>query len=219
MADVVIFGCGQIAEVAYYYLTHESDHRVVGFTVDADYIKQDTLFGLPIVPFEGVETIFPPDRHGVFIAVGYRKLNTQRADKLKEARAKGYEAVAFVSPNARVAEGFQALPNTMILEHNTVQPYVTIGENTFLWSGNHIGHHTTIGANVFIASHVVISGGVTVGDNCFLGVNATLRDNISIGSHNIIGAAALILANTADYAVYPGKGTEAAAVRSDRIRV
>ena len=60
----------------------------------------------------------------------------------------------------------------MIMEHNTIQPYVTIGENTILWSGNHVGHHTQIGKNVFIASHAVISGSVIVGENSFIGVNA-----------------------------------------------
>ena len=38
----------------------------------------------------------------------------------------------------------------MIMEHNTIQPYVTIGENTILWSGNHVGHHTQIGKNVIL---------------------------------------------------------------------
>ena len=104
------------------------------------------------------------------------------------------------------------------MEHNTIQPFVEIGENTILWSGNHIGHHSRIGANCFVSSHVVISGGVTVGENSFIGVNATLRDNIAIGSHCIIGAGALILRDAEDYAVFPGVGTEPSRVRSDRLR-
>jgi acetyltransferase-like isoleucine patch superfamily enzyme len=95
---------------------------------------------------------------------------------------------------------------------------VEIGRNTILWSGNHIGHHTRIGDNVFIASHVVVSGAVSVGDNCFLGVNATLRDNISIGSHVVVGAGALVLHDAPDYAVFPGRGTEVARIRSDQLR-
>ena len=218
MSEVVIFGSGQVAEVICYYLTHESDHRVVGFTVDGDYLKEDTALGLPVVPFETVQEAFPPERHGVFVAMSYRRLNAPRAQKLAEARAKGYAAVSHVSPRAVVPAGFEAKANTFIMEHNTVQPFVEIGENVIVWSGNHIGHHSRIGDNVFIASHVVISGGVTIGDNCFLGVNATLRDNISIGSHCIVGAGALILKDAPDHAVFPGQGTEPAAIRSDRLR-
>lgn len=218
MAEVVIFGVGQVAETIHYYLTRESGHQVVAFSVDAEYQTSDRLLGLPVVPFERVEETFPPDRCGIYVAMSFRKLNRLRAAKLEEAEAKGYGAIAHVSPRAVVWDGFVAQPNTFIMEHNTVQPFVTIGRNTILWSGNHIGHHSSIGDNVFISSHVVVSGAVSVGDNSFLGVNATLRDNIKIGSHNIIGAGALILKDTEDYAVFPGKGTEPAAIRSDRLR-
>jgi sugar O-acyltransferase (sialic acid O-acetyltransferase NeuD family) len=218
MSDVVIFGSGQIAEVVHHYLTHESDHRVVAFTVDGEYLTSDTLFGLPVVPFETVETAFPPASHGIFVAVSYRKLNAPRAAKLAEAEAKGYAAISHVSPRASVAHGFTAPPNTFIMEHNTVQPFTEIGRNVILWSGNHIGHHSRIGDNCFISSHVVISGGVSIGPNSFIGVNATLRDNITIGSHCVIGAGALILKDAEDYSVFPGAGTEPARIRSDRLR-
>jgi acetyltransferase-like isoleucine patch superfamily enzyme len=111
-----------------------------------------------------------------------------------------------------------AKPNTFIMEHNTIQPFVEIGRNVILWSGNHIGHHSRIADHCFIASHVVVSGGVTIGEHCFLGVNATLRDNIAIGSHCVVGAGALLLADAPDFSVYPGIATEPAKVRSDRLR-
>jgi sugar O-acyltransferase (sialic acid O-acetyltransferase NeuD family) len=218
MADVVIFGVGQVAEVIWHYLEHESPHRPVAFTVDAEYQTADELLGLPVVPFERVHERFPPEQCAIFVAVAYRKLNRIRADKLAEAEAKGYRAISHVSPRAVVPPGFEPGPNSFIMEHNTVQPFVTVGRNVVLWSGNHIGHHSAIADNVFIASHVVISGAVKVGANTFIGVNATLRDGITIGSHNIIGAGALILKDTEDFAVYPGKATDPAPLRSDRLR-
>ena len=48
--------------------------------------------------------------------------------------------------------------NCFIFEDNTVQPFVTLGNNLVLWSGNHIGHHSTLRDHCFISSHVVISG-------------------------------------------------------------
>ena len=218
MADVIVFGVGQVAETVHYYLSRESDHQVVGFTVDGEYQASDSLLGLPVVPFERVAETFPPERCGIYVAMSFRKLNRPRAAKLREAEAMGYRAISHVSPRAVVWDGFVAQPNTFIMEHNTIQPFVTIGRNTIVWSGNHIGHHSTIGDNVFVSSHVVVSGAVSVGDNSFLGVNATLRDNIRIGAYNIIGAGTLILKDTEDFAVYPGKGTEPAAIRSDRLR-
>ena len=35
---VIIFGTSGIAEIAYEYLTHDSDYEVVLFTVEKDYI-------------------------------------------------------------------------------------------------------------------------------------------------------------------------------------
>ena len=218
MGKVVIFGSGPIAEVIWSYLTSESDHEVVGFTVDAEYLKATSLFGLPVVPFEEVESAFPPETHGIYVAIGYGKLNTLRTAKLAEAEARGYQAIGHVSPRAVVPPGFVPGPNTFIMEHNTIQPFAEIGRNVIVWSGNHIGHHSKIGDNCFVSSHVVIAGCVSIGENCFLGVNSTLRDNITLGSHVVVGAGALVLQDAPDYALFPGKGTEIAAIRSDRLR-
>ena len=62
--------------------------------------------------------------------------------------------------------------NSFILEANTLQPFVNIGNDVVLWSGNHIGHHSIISDHVFFTSHVVLSGNCVVGSNCFLGVNS-----------------------------------------------
>ena len=115
MGKVVIFGSGPIAEVIWSYLRSESDHEVVGFSVDAAYLKTTSLFGLPVVPFEELERTFPPEDHGVYVAIGYGKLNTLRTAKLAEVEAKGYRAIGHVSPRAVVPPGFEPQPNTFIM--------------------------------------------------------------------------------------------------------
>ena len=45
MAKVVVFGVGQWAELAHFYLTHDSPHEVVAFTVDREYLDGDELQG------------------------------------------------------------------------------------------------------------------------------------------------------------------------------
>jgi sugar O-acyltransferase (sialic acid O-acetyltransferase NeuD family) len=218
MRDVVIFGSGQVAEVMHYYITHESDRKVAAFTLDAAYLKEASHLGLPVVPFEEIETAFAPSTYEMFVAISYRQVNKARERKVEEAEAKGYRLISHVSPRAVVWSGFEAKANTFIMENNVIQPYVRIGKNVIMWSGNHVGHHTEIGDNCFIASHVVVSGSVKVGRNTFIGVNATIRDNITIGASNVIGAAALILENTPDEAVYLGRQAELARVPSSRLR-
>lgn len=218
MRDVVIFGMGQIAEVVHYYLTVEGGRNVAAFAVDRDYRTGETLFGLPVVDFETVESQYSPDSHEMFVAVSFKGVNKARTAKVAEAEAKGYTLASHVSPRARVWNGFVANPNTIIMEHNVIQPFVKVGRNVTMWSGNHVGHHTTIEDNCFIASQVVISGACTIGAGTFIGVNATLRDGLTVGKHCVIGAGALLLEDAPDNGVYIGAATPLAKVPSTRLR-
>jgi sugar O-acyltransferase (sialic acid O-acetyltransferase NeuD family) len=218
MRDVVIFGMGQVAEVIWHYLTEEGGRNVVAFTVDAEFRTADEVFGVPVVDFETVQEKHPPATHEMFVAVSFKGVNKLREAKVAEAEAKGYTLASHVSPHATVWSKFVAQPNTIIMENNVIQPFVTVGRNVIMWSGNHIGHHTRIGDNCFIASHAVVSGNCEIGPGTFIGVNATLRDNITIGARNVIGAGALILKSSEDNAVFIGPATEPAKVTSDRLR-
>jgi acetyltransferase-like isoleucine patch superfamily enzyme len=155
MSDLVIFGLGELGELAEFYFTHDSDHDVVGFTVDGAYVREDHFRGKPVVPFEAVTTAFPPDRAHFFVAVGYARINALRGEKVAAAKGLGYVLASYLSSRATVFTNFELKDNCFILENNTIQPFASIGANVTLWSGNHIGHHSIIEDNVFIASHVV----------------------------------------------------------------
>lgn len=215
---LVIFGAGQIAEVMHYYLTTEGDRRVVAFAVDRPYRTADTLLGVEVVDFEDVEVRFPPADYDMFVAVSFKQVNKLRMQKVAEAEAKGYALASHVSPRAAVWTGFVAQPNTIIMEHNVIQPFVTVGRNVTMWSGNHIGHHTHIGDHCFIASQAVISGACDIGAGSFIGVNATLRDGIKLGLHTVVGAGALVLADGPDEGVFVGTAAELKKIPSSRLR-
>ena len=215
---LVIFGSGDIAQLAHYYFSTDSNYEVVAFTVDANYIKESEFCGLPVVAFEDVAKNYPPDSYDFFVALSYSKLNAVRKEKFLAAKEIGYKLVSFISSRATVLNEGRIGENCFIFEDNTIQPFVTIGNNVTLWSGNHIGHHSVIHDHTFIASHVVISGGVEIGEQCFVGVNATLRDHIKIGDRCVVGAGALLLADAAPEGVYIGTATERSKVPSTRLR-
>jgi sugar O-acyltransferase (sialic acid O-acetyltransferase NeuD family) len=217
-ASLVIFGTGQIAELAWYYFAHDSAYRPVAFTVDRDYIESQTFHGLPVIPFDEL-----PSRHGpqdvhLFVALSYAKVNAIRARKVEEARRVGYRLASYVSSKATIFPDLAVGDNCFILEDNTVQPFARIGNNVTLWSGNHIGHHAVIEDDCFISSHVVISGGVRVGRGTFIGVNSTVRDHVSIGERCVIGAGSLLLTDAADEGVYTAPASERSRVPSTRLR-
>jgi sugar O-acyltransferase (sialic acid O-acetyltransferase NeuD family) len=215
---LVIFGAGDIAELAHYYFSRGGGHNVAAFAVDAAYLKEGAFCGLPVVPFEEVVKAYPPLTHNFFVALSYSKLNQLRKEKYLAAKAYGYRLTSYVSEKATVLNDGRIGENCFILEDNTIQPFVTIGNNVTLWSGNHIGHHSTIKDHCFLASHIVVSGGVEIGEQCFIGVNATLRDHIKLGERCVVGAGALLLADADTEGVYMGQATERARVPSSRLR-
>ncbi|WP_040262176.1 acetyltransferase [Pseudomonas massiliensis] len=215
---LIIFGTGEIAEVAHYYFSNDSCYDVVAFSVDREFLKDPNFCGLPVVPFETLSETYDREEYSVFIALGYSRLNGIRKEKYLAAKALGYPIATYVSSRATVLNDGRIGENCFILEDNTLQPFVTIGNNVTLWSGNHIGHHSILDDHVFLASHVVVSGGVTIGQQCFIGVNATLRDHIRVGERCVIGAGALILDDTEAEGVYIGAVTPRSRVPSHRLR-
>jgi len=218
MKPLIIFGTGDIGQLARYYFSIDSRRQVAGFTVDGEFLSDHEFCGLPVVPFQELGQQYPPHGYDLFVALSYSKLNQVRRDKYLAGKAMGYQLANYVSSRAAVLPGVQIGENCLILEDNTLQPFVTIGNNVTLWSGNHIGHHSKIHDHCFIASHVVVSGGVTIQESCFIGVNATLRDHITVGKQCVIGAGALILGDTEPEGVYLGTATERSRVPSSRLR-
>ena len=48
MKKLVLFGVGQMTEIAYSYFTTDSEYTVVGFCVDQSHLENDNFKGLPV---------------------------------------------------------------------------------------------------------------------------------------------------------------------------
>jgi|SRR5579871_4142061 len=216
MKELVIFGTGDLAQVAWAYFTHDSQYRVVAFTVDDAYASVDSLFDLPVVPYSTLQERFPSGSHELFVAMGFKRLNEARAEVYERCKAAGYTLATYVSSKISHCQHWTAGDNCFILEQNVIQPFVTIGNDVVLWSGNHIGHHATIEDHCFITSHVVISGRTRVGAYTYMGVNSAVKHGATIAPHCLIGAGALLLRDTKEGEVYAESGTRASEIPAER---
>lgn len=207
MTKLLLFGLGDYAKVALHYFKEEPEIEPVAFVVGREYIKEKEYNGLPVIAFEDVTLLYPPDRFKMMVTIGPGRINTNRERIYNEAIAKGYELITYVSPKAIVAPGVKIGMNSFIFEGVTLEPFVEIGNNTVIWSNTIIAHHSVVGDNCFLAPAVAISGRSVIGDNCFLGINSTIIDHVNIGSHGIIGAGAIIKKDTQPHGVYSPKGT------------
>jgi len=205
MAKVIIFGVQDFAQLAKFYLQHDSEHEVVAFSVHEAYLPEGKTFeGLPVVAFEKVEQDYPPSEFKFFAPMSPSRMNRLRESVYQQIKQKGYEMISYVSSKATVFPGAAIGDNCFILEDNTIQPFTSIGNNVVLWSGNHIGHHSVIKDHVSFTSHVVLSGHCVVESFAFFGVNATIRDGIHIAAGSFIAMAAAVTKDTEPWGVYKG---------------
>jgi sugar O-acyltransferase (sialic acid O-acetyltransferase NeuD family) len=219
MAQVIIFGIKDLAELAHFYLTSDSKHVVVAFSVNKEYLPEICEFkGLPVIAFEDIEKKFPTTEFSFFAPLTHKGMNKEREKIYFEIKKKGYNLISYISSKATIFENLTVGENCFILEDNTIQPFVAIGSDTVLWSGNHIGHHSRIGDHVFITSHVVISGNCLIEPYCFIGVNTALRENTTLGEGTFAAMGTTITMDTEPYSVYSGNPAKKIDMSSLKIR-
>jgi len=201
---VVIFGNGPFASLAWYVLTHDSEHEVAGFTVDGDYRRENSLHGLPVVPFEEVTTHFPPVRFAMIAPLGFQQLNGLRKAKHEQGRFRGYRFISCVSSKSITWPDLNVGENSMIFEGAIVQPFAQLGRGVIVRAGVSIGHHCAIEEYCFMAAGAVIGGRARIGAQCLLGLNATIRDGVCVAARCVIGAGAAVTEDTEEDGVYMG---------------
>jgi sugar O-acyltransferase (sialic acid O-acetyltransferase NeuD family) len=192
---LIIFGTAEMAELAKFYFENDSEYRVAAFTVDDDFSNSESFQGLPLVPFSRIAQLFPPAQFEMHVALSYARLNRLRQEKYEQAKAAGYTLASYVCTRSVTWPDLKFGDNCFILENQTIQPGVCIGNNVMIWSGNHLGHGSIIGDHNYISSHVVISGHCKIGIRNFFGVNSSVRDFCNIGDDCFISMGSRVTQN------------------------
>ena len=215
MSKLVLFGNGRGASVAHRFLAKDTSHEIVGFTVDEPFMTAATYRGLPLVPFEEVQTRFPPDDYRMLILLGYQQMNGLRAGKFQQAKAKGYTLESYVASDIFRVEPIVVGENCFIMDNQSISLDVRIGHDVVMWSSNHIGDLTTIGDHAWISSHVTVAANVSIGERVFVGVGATVSGRVTVGEAGFIGAHVLVSNDLPSGAVRVAGQAEDLAVNSN----
>ncbi|MCA9750451.1 MAG: hypothetical protein KC414_15175, partial [Romboutsia sp.] len=80
MSNIIIFGNRDFAELADYYITTDTDHKVAAFCVSSQYLKDDSFKGKPVIAFEEIQSNFSPKDYKFFAPMSPSGMNTKRAD-------------------------------------------------------------------------------------------------------------------------------------------
>ncbi len=218
MGKIIVFGNSLFAEHIYFLLTHDSPCEVVAFTVDRKFIKEDTMFGLPVVPFETVESFFSPSEYKMTVAISFQKVNRLREEKYLQAKTKGYQLINYLSSTASSFPDLSVGDNCIILENSVIGPYVQIGNDVIIASGAIIGHHVVLENHCFISPGAIILGGVTVEEYSFIGANATIKEEVKVARESLVGSGVSITRNTVERGVYMNPPPELYPKRSNELR-
>lgn len=205
MPDVIIFGNRDFAQLAYYYLKEENKHKVVAFCVHRQYISgEHECCGLPMVSFEEVENKFPPEEFLFFAPMSHSNRNLDRERIFKAIKEKGYSFISYIHPSSTVSQNVEIGYNCMILENNTLQPFVTVADNVIIWGGNFIAHHSEIKHSSFIACGATVGGHCKIGERSFLGNSCSIRDQLHIAADSFIGMGGNVVKGTQSGLTYTG---------------
>ena len=148
--------------------------------------------GLPLIKVSSLKKKYPATNYSAHVALSYRKFNRIREEKFLLLKGLGYHMASYNCSKSVYWDDLLIGENCLILENQTIQPGVKIGNNVMIWSGNHLGHASIIKDHVYISSHVVISGHCEIGERSFLGVNATLKDFVKLGPETFVTMSATV---------------------------
>tara|TARA_B100000575_G_C22940037_1_gene544194 strand:+ start:82 stop:786 length:705 start_codon:yes stop_codon:yes gene_type:complete len=208
MKKLLIFGTGEISTLAKYYFERDSEYELVGFVCDDEFHNSKQYEGLTLHKFSDLKSSFSVKDYYIFVGISYRQLNKVREKIYHKIKKLGFNFASYISPKSEIASNVKIGENCLILENQTIQPFVEIGDNVILWSGNHIGHRSKIKNHVYISSHVCISGYCEIGERTFIGVNSALGDFSKIGKDTFISMSSTVYGNIKDGSVVVGKKTQ-----------
>lgn len=214
MKPVIIFGAGSIGRLAWWYFTQDMGWDVAAFCVDDSCYGEASVCGVPVLRASVLETLWPPDSCGLFVALGYQKLNQLRKQVFEAYLSRGYELVSCVSTRALVADAQALGRNCFLMEGTVVQPFAHVGDNCICWSGCIVAHESRVGDNCFLAAHSIVGGMATIGDATFLGMNSTVRDAVHVGKSCLVGAGSLVLQDLADDSLVAASATPVSRARA-----
>jgi sugar O-acyltransferase (sialic acid O-acetyltransferase NeuD family) len=201
---VVIFGAAELASLAWFALTTDSQHHVVGFAVDRPYLRERQKHGLPVIPFDELESQFSPDGTAIVAPLGLEITGGLAVKRRTLAREAGYASLSYVSSRAIASPDLRFGENCFIFDGVVAEPFVNIGDDVVIRGGCHLSHNVAISNGCFLAPRVTLGGGVRIGERCFIGIGAIVQSQVRVASGCIVTAGARLTRDTAADGVYDG---------------
>lgn len=201
MKNIVIFGANDLGRLLKFYIEDDHDNRkVIAYTMNKDYIKEDKFLGLPVVPFESIVDVYSTDTVEIMIAIGNSKMNDIRKKVFIECKEKGYSVASYFHSSCSIHSSDIGEGN-ILLENCLVYPFAKIGNGNLLWDHVLISHDCTVGDFNTFSSYADLCGYVTIGNNGYFGKHCIINEHSQIADYTLVGANAYAKKITQPYDV------------------
>lgn len=200
MKKIIIIGAGDGGRLVSEFVREQNKFKIIGFIDDNELLQGKVINGYRVIGTS--EDLKKFRKYRFVIAVG---MNMVARDELfKKAISAMLEPINFIHRTAVIAKSVKIPRGVIILPNCVVNPFVTLGENIFMFTGTVIEHDVHIGNNVYFSPGVSLAGYVKVGDNSFLGINSCVIEGINVGTNVIVGAGSCVLEDVPDNTVVAG---------------
>ncbi len=185
----------------YYEALQLEDFPIAGFTVEKDYLRgRESILGLPLVAFEVIESIYPPDQYDMVVAfTGYKNRGHEREEKYQQAKHKGYTLRNFMSSKADIMPDISWGDNNIVLAQAHIGVSGVIGSNNLIRQQVYLGHDFKMGSHNQITAGCTIGGECEIEDYCYLGLGSTIISGIVLAEGTLVGAGCTVIKGTKSY--------------------
>lgn len=203
MKKIIIYGAGAYGKIFFYEAERYGVIDIEAFTVDTAYMRNEKECGLPVVPFEQVEHIYPPNQYDMLVLCGYTVMRNRKR-MYERAKEKGYHLINYISPHAMLETEIEMGDNNIIMSNSVIGFDGVMGNGNIIWPNVYFGH------GFVMENHSIISAGCTLGGNShienlvFLGMGVTARGYIRYGTESLVGIGSNVVKHVEPYSTCYG---------------
>lgn len=201
MRNLVIVGNGSYSSMMKRYIELTDFGRVQAFAVDAEFIREEVLDGVPVLSFAQFQETFAQDKVELIMGIGYSQMGQIRKNIFEKCKTWNYRFANYIHPTAIIEKNVEMGEGNNILEGVILEESVRLGNANLLFGGCMIAHETVAGSYNTFSVKSVVAGCSKIGNNCFLGAASAVRDHIALEDYVLIGATAYAFRDMPKYAV------------------
>lgn len=191
MRKVVIFGNNHFAEEVAYFVETDGHDEVVAYTLDDEYVMEDSFAEKELIPFSKLEQKYRKDEIEIIVAIGYNQMNTVRKAVTDKVKNSGWKIGQFIHSTAQIYDASIGEGN-IIFDFTQIRHHTKIGDGNIVLANSIISHDCSIGDYNYFAGSVRILGCNKIGNFNFMGNSMIKTDSGTIGDMNLCAAGVVV---------------------------